>query len=115
MTAGTAAPRPRPTGVGAVLAVAVLQVVAIVVTAVLWFFHTVFAGGACGTTCDWAGADAAGTLFVAVIGASILATGSAAVVGWRTGRDLAWVPLVSTALVVAGYLAAVALFDAAVR
>mgnify|MGYP000865998150 FL=1 len=113
MTAGTAAS--RPTGAGAVLAVGVLQVVAIVVTAVLWFFHTVFAGGACGTTCDWVAADAAGMLFVAVIGASVVVTVSAVIVGWRTGRDLAWVPLVSTALVVAGYLFAVAVFDAAVR
>ncbi|MDT3344901.1 hypothetical protein [Microbacterium aquilitoris] len=113
MTAGTAAS--RPTGVAAVLAVAVIQVLAIVVTAVLWFFHTVFAGGACGASCDGAAADAAGMLFVAAVAASILVTVSAAVVARRTGRDLAWVPLVSTALVVAGYLAAVAVFDAAMR
>ncbi|AZS44980.1 hypothetical protein BWL13_02577 [Microbacterium oleivorans] len=42
-------------------------------------------------------------------------TGAAAVLAWRSGRDLAWVPLVSTALVVAGYLAAVTLVDSAMR
>ncbi|WP_413354415.1 hypothetical protein [Microbacterium sp. 1P06AB] len=115
MTVGNAPSRPRPTGVGAVLAVAVLQVIAIVVTVVLWFFHTVFAGGACAPSCDWATADAAGMLLVSAMAASILVTVSAAVVARRTGRDLAWVPLASTALVIAGYLAAVALFDAAVR
>jgi hypothetical protein len=115
MTAGTAAPRPHPTGAGAVLAVGVVQLVAIAVTVVLWFLHTVFAGVACSPACDGATADAAGMLFVAVIGASFAITGAAAVVAGRSGRDLAWVPLVSTALVIAGYLAAVALFDSAMR
>lgn len=115
MTAGTAPPRLHRSGAGAVIAVAVLQVVAVVVTGALWFFHTVFAGGACSPACDGATADAAGMLFVAVIGASVVITGAAAVLAWRSGRDLAWVPLVSTALVIAGYLAAVTLVDSAMR
>ncbi|MFJ6677671.1 hypothetical protein ACIQLK_00925 [Microbacterium sp. NPDC091382] len=115
MTVDATPPRPRRVGAGAVLAVGVLQVVAIVATTVLWFFQTVFAGGACGEACDWATADAAGMLFVAVIVASVVVTVSAAIVARRTGGDLAWVPLVSTALVVAGYLGATALFDSAVR
>ncbi|THE08313.1 hypothetical protein E1I21_03195 [Microbacterium oleivorans] len=115
MTAGDVASRVRRSGAGAVVAVAALQVVAVAATVALWFFHTVFAGGACDTRCDRAMADAAGMLFVAVIGASVVITGAAAVLAWRSGRDLAWVPLVSTALVVAGYLAAVALFDSAMR
>lgn len=115
MIIGTVPPPARRTGAGAVLAVAVLQVVAIVVTVVLWFFHTVFAGGACAPSCDWATADAAGTLFVSAIAVSILVTVSAAIVARRTGRDFAWVPLASTALVIAGYCAAAAVFDTAMR
>ncbi|MFI8632676.1 hypothetical protein ACIGEP_08790 [Microbacterium sp. NPDC077663] len=107
--------RLRWSGAGAVLAVAVLQVVAVVVTGALWFFHTVFAGGACTPGCDGMAADAAGMLFGASILASVAVTSAAALVAWRTGRDLTWVPLVSTALVIAGYLAAAALFDGAMR
>ena len=114
MTTATPA-RLRWSGAGAVLAVAVLQVVAVVVTAVLWFLRTVFAGGACTPRCDWATADAAGVLFASSILASVALTATAAIVAGWTGRDLAWVPLVSTALVVVGYLAAAALFDGALR
>jgi len=46
---------------------------------------------------------------------SILVTVSAAIVARRTGRDFAWVPLASTALVIAGYCAAAAVFDTAMR
>ncbi|MEW1835696.1 hypothetical protein [Microbacterium sp. NPDC079995] len=108
-------PRLRWSGAGAVLAVAVLQVVAVVVTGASWFLRTVFAGGACAPDCDWAAADAAGVLFVAAVLASVAVTAAAAVLAGRTGRDLAWVPLFSTSLVVAGYLAAAALFDGAMR
>ncbi|MEW2013585.1 MULTISPECIES: hypothetical protein [Microbacterium] len=54
-------------------------------------------------------------LFGGAILTSLVLTAVAAIVAWRTGRDLAWVPIVSASVVVAGYLAAAALFDGAVR
>ena len=115
MSAPAVPPRLRRSGAGAVLAVGVLQAVAIVVTGVLWLLRGVFAGGSCSSSCDWGTANAAGTLFGGAILASLVLTAAAAIVAWRTGRDLAWAPLVSTALVVVGYLAAAALFDGAMR
>ncbi len=115
MSAPAVPPRLRRSGAGAVLAVGVLQAVAIVVTGVLWLLRGVFAGGSCSSSCDWGTADAAGMLFGGAILASLVLTAAAAIVAWRTGRDLAWVPIVSASVVVAGYLAAAALFDAAMR
>lgn len=115
MTAPAVPPRLRRSGAGAVLAVGMLQAVAIVVTGVLWFLRGVFAGGSCSPACDWDAADAAGMLFGGAILASLVLTAAAAVVAWRTGRDLAWVPLVSVSVVVAGYLAAAVVFDGAMR
>ncbi|MCO7203533.1 hypothetical protein NH287_08520 [Microbacterium sp. CnD16-F] len=115
MSAPAVPPRLRRSGAGGVLAVAVLQAVAIVVTGVLWFLRGVLAGGHCSPSCDWGAADAAGMLFGGAILTSLVLTAVAAIVAWRTGRDLAWVPIVSASVVVAGYLAAAALFDGAVR
>lgn len=115
MTAPAVPARLRRSGAGAVLAVGMLQAVAIVVTGVLWFLRGVLAGGSCSPACDWDAADAAGMLLGGAILASLVLTAAAAVVAWRTGRDLAWVPLVSVSVVVAGYLAAAALFDGAMR
>lgn len=115
MSAPAVPPRLRRSGAGGVLAVAVLQAVAIVVTGVLWFLRSVLAGGPCSPSCDWGAADAAGMLFGGAILTSLVLTAVAAIVAWRTGRDLAWVPIVSASVVVAGYLAAAALFDGAVR
>lgn len=115
MSAAPVPPRLRRSGAGAVLAVGALQAVAVVITGALWFLQNVFAGGGCDPACEWAAADAAGMLFLTAIFASVLLTAAAAVVAWRTGRDLAWVPLISTGLVIAGYLAATAMLDAAMR
>lgn len=115
MSAPAVPARLRRSGAGAVLAVGVLQAAAIVVTGVLWFLRGVFAGGPCSPSCGWGMADAAGMLFGGAILASLVLTAVAAVVAWRTGRDLAWVPLVSASVVVAGYVAAAVVFDGAMR
>lgn len=102
------------TAAGAVAAVAVLQVVTAVATTAIWVSHTIFAGNACSPECDWAVADQAGMLFVAFMVGSFVATAAGVLVAWRRKVDLAWLPLVGSAMIVVGLLLALSMFDRAV-
>lgn len=94
-------------------AVAVLQIVTAVVTTVVWIFRTMFAGNACSPDCDWVGADRAGMVYAAFVGASLALTAGGVVLAWRRERDLAWVPLVGVAVTVGGLILALSLFEQA--
>ncbi|WP_256335276.1 hypothetical protein [Microbacterium sp. 77mftsu3.1] len=76
-------------------------------------WHTIFAGNACSPDCDWAGADRAGMLFFAFTVGSFVVTAVGVVVAWRKQIDLAWLPLLSSAMIVAGLFLALFLFDQA--
>lgn len=93
-----------------VAAVAVLQVVVGVVAVLVWYFSTVFAGNACAPNCDWAAADRAR---IAVVAVSFVVTAGAVVVAWRTAKELSWVPLAASGLTIAGLVAFLAMFQAA--
>ena len=96
-----------------VAAFAVLQVVVGVVAVLVWYFSTVFAGNACAPNCDWAAADRARIAFIAVVAVSFVVTAGAVVVAWRTAKELSWVPLAASGLTIAGLVAFLAMFQAA--
>lgn len=96
-------PRAGSRAAGAVAAVAVLQVVATVVLALIWFFEVVFGSAACGPGCDPAAVDRAGRVFLLAIVASYTISAVAFVVAWRTSRDLSWVPLLATVVLLGGF------------
>lgn len=97
-----------------VLAVSALQIFVFIITLCLWWWvHFASSGEACGTSCDWGRVAQANVLYLGVAGISFSATVAAAIIGYRTGRDLMWVPVVGTGLIVAGYLAAAALYNQA--
>ncbi|WP_157532532.1 hypothetical protein [Microbacterium sp. TNHR37B] len=98
---------------GAVAAVAVLQIVTAVATTAIWVSHTMFAGNTCSPECEGAEAGQAGMLFFAFTVGSFVLTAVGVVVAWRKEVDLAWLPLVSSAMIVVGLLLALALFDQA--
>lgn len=96
-----------------VAAVAVVQVVVGAVAVLVWYFSTVFAGTACAPNCDWAAADRARIAFVAVVAVSFVATVGAIVVAWRTAKELSCVPLATSGITIAGLMAFLAMFQAA--
>lgn len=97
---------------GAVVAVAILQVVAAITAFVVWFWSTIFEGNACSPECDWVTADRAGILLVAFVVGSFVLTIAAGFIAWRTAKDLAWVPLVGIAVIVLGLVLATLLIRA---
>lgn len=103
----------RRRAVGAVAAVAVLQIVAAVATTVVWVSRTLFAGNACSPDCDLAGADRAGMVYVALVVASFVLTAGAMFVAWRRRRDLTWVPILGIAVIIGGLVLALGMFDRA--
>ncbi|RYF50834.1 MAG: hypothetical protein EOO27_31040 [Comamonadaceae bacterium] len=98
---------------GAVAAVATVQVVVAALTAVGWYFSTVFAGGGCAPRCDWVMAETAFAMYIAGTGLSFVATIGACAWAWRSGRDLTWVPLAGSAVIVACFFGALGLFTSA--
>lgn len=96
-----------------VAAVAVVQVAVGVVAVLVWYFSTPFAGDACAPDCDWAAAELARTAFIGVLAAGFAVTIGAVVVAWRTAKDLSWVPLATSGLTIAGLVAFLAMFQAA--
>lgn len=98
---------------GSVVAVAVLQIVAAAVAATVWVFSTIFAGNACSPSCDWASADRAGMVFTAAVVGSFIITAAAALIAWRKAKDLAWVPFIGIAVIVAGLISALSMFHQA--
>lgn len=97
----------------AVAAVALVQIVVGVVTAVIWYVSTVFAGTACAPDCDWAAAELARTAYIGVLVVSFAVTAVAVVVAWRTARQLSWVPLATSALTIVGFAAFLTMFQTA--
>jgi len=99
---------------GGVIAVAMLQIVVFIATAVVWLWTHFAAEGRCDdASCDVGQAAQANALFLGGGAFSFAVTIIAAVVSDRTGRDLAWVPAVGCALIVIAYFPAAALFNAA--
>jgi len=113
MAERTAPVRSRRRAVAAVAAVAVLQILTAVVTTVVWFSRTMFAGNACSPDCDWVGADRAGMVYATSVVAGCAITAVAMVIAWRRERDLAWVPLVGVGVTVGGVILALSLFEQA--
>lgn len=95
------------------LAEAIIQVVVFVVTTGFWLGLTFGAGGLCATSCDWAGGQHAALLIFGIALGSFVLTAIATLISSRTGRDLAWVPLVASVLIVVGYFPSAELFTRA--
>lgn len=98
---------------GAVIGVAVLQIVTVAMATAIWVFSTVFAGTACSPECDWVGANLARWLFVGVVVGSFALSAACALLAWRRELDLTWVPLVGTALIVIGLVLALLMYQRA--
>ncbi len=92
---------------------ATVQVIVTALTAVGWYFSTVFAGGGCAPHCDWAMAETAFALYIAGTGLSFVATIGAGAYAWKTGRDVTWVPLAGSIFIVGCFFGAPALFHSA--
>ncbi len=110
MDGSHASPSERRRVAAAVLGVGVIQVVVFVVTTGFWMGRTLFAGGACEASCDEAGGQWAAVAYFGLAALSFAISIAAAFVGYRTGRDLAWVPLAASVLIVVGYVIASGLF-----
>ncbi|MBF4561779.1 hypothetical protein ITJ43_06460 [Microbacterium sp. VKM Ac-2870] len=105
--------RGNTSAAGAVVAVAVLQLVVLGISTAVWITSTMFAGNACDPNCDWSGADRAGILYFVVCVAMSLCTAAAVMHALRTGRDAGWVPLAGSAGIVVGLLVSLAFFHEA--
>ena len=94
----------------AVLGVGVIQIVVFLVTTGFWMGRTVLAGDGCEASCDGEGGRWATLVYFRIAALSFAVSIAAAFVGYRTGRDLAWVPLAASALIVIDYFVASGLF-----
>lgn len=97
-----------------VFATAALQIVVFLITTGFWWWgHFANSGERCGASCDWTQVTLANMLYLGVSGFAFAATAVAAIVSYRTGRDLMWIPVAGSALIVAGYFVATMLYDQA--
>lgn len=96
-----------------VVAVGVLQVIVFAVTTAAWVGNTLFAGNACAPGCDWGAGEFAVGVYFGIALVTFLCSAVAYVYARRTGRDLAWVPLVGCGLIILGFFGALALFQRA--
>lgn len=74
------------------------------------YFQT---GERCGDWCDYAGVSYANYVFFGVSAIAFIASISAAIIGWRTAKDLLWIPFASCALIVGGYFLGAMIYDSA--
>lgn len=109
----TRSARPQRSAAAAVLGVSVIQLVVFLVTAGFWMGLVFNTSGRCETACDWAAGQSAAAVFFGCAAASFVITIVALIISRRTGTDLAWVPLVASALIVVGYLVGARLFTQA--
>lgn len=98
----------------AVGGVAVLQVIVFAITTAIWFSNALFAGNACSPGCDTQGMDFAAATYFGTAAAMFVCSGAAIVVAWRTGRDLAGVPLIGCVGTALGLWGGLTLLRAAV-
>ncbi len=113
-TTETSTPKRERSPLGGLIAVAVLQIFVFIVMAVVWLWTHFATEGRCdSTSCDTGHAAQANALFLGVAALSFVLTIVAAVVSYRTRRDLMWVPAVGCALILVAYFPAAALFNAA--
>lgn len=90
-----------------------IQVAVFLITTCVWWRVHFATGERCGASCDGSRAAQADLLFFGVVAASFLVTIAAAVVSYRPERDLMWVPLAASGLIIGGYFAAAAIYNAA--
>ena len=104
----------RKAAAGAVVGVAVLQVVVFTITTAVWVGNTMFSYNACDPRCDWAQGNLSGGVYYLTSIVMFLCTGLAIAYAGRTGKALTWVPLLGSAGIVAGLLIALSIFRNAV-